>query len=184
MQKSLYLVLACLLLFALAAPAQNKCVAVRGIAQESLLDIGNPEWKGGEQGPPWQGPVQLALGQDEVLIGWVAEYDGEPGPSHHTGQGRDTGFFYFDFGAAGTLTVRYTHAVWPTLPQFMAAYTGTFHAEGTVDATAGTGRFVNATGKLMSDGPFLAWDLTAPLPSGRFNNIMTGTLCNAAPSGP
>ena len=76
MQKFLYLVLACLLLSALSAPAQNKCVAIRGIAQESLLDIGNPEWKGGDQGPPWQGPVQLALGQDEVLIGWVT------GPGH------------------------------------------------------------------------------------------------------
>ncbi len=181
MRKYLFLVLSALLLFALSGSAQNKCVAVRGIAQIHLLDFDNPDWQGGRPGDAWVGPVQLALGENEVLIGKVSEFDGEPGPSNHTGQGRDTGSFFFDFGADGSFTVRYSHAVWPTRPKFVAAFTGTFHAEGSVDITAGTGRFVKATGKMTSDGPFLAWNLDQPLPSGRFNNTLTGMLCDVAP---
>ena len=187
MRKSLFLVLCFFLLMALSAPAQDKCVAVRGIAQIHLLDFGNPDWEGQWQGCSavggcaWVGPVQLTLGENEVLLGKISEYDGEPGPSHHTGQGRDTGFFYFDFGNGDAFIVRYTHAVWPTLPQFVTAYTGTFHAEGSVDITAGTGRFVNATGRITGDGPFLAWNLDLPFPSGRFNNTITGKVCNVAP---
>ncbi len=180
MKKYLFLVLGTLLLFALSASAQNKCVAVRGIAQIHLLDFGNPDWEGGRPGDGWVGPVQLALGENEVLIGKVSEYDGEPGPSNHTGQGRDTGSFYFNFDKDGSFIVRYSHAVWPTLPKFAAAFTGTFHAEGSVDITVGTGRFVKATGKMTSDGPFLAWNLDQPLPSGRFNNTLTGMLCDVA----
>ena len=182
MRKSLFLVLGFFFLMTLSAPAQNKCVAVRGIAQIHLLDFGNPDWEGGQPGYAWVGPVQLALGENEVLIGKVSEYDGEPGPSNHTGQGRDTGSFFFDFGPDdGSFIVRYSHAVWPTLPKFVAAFTGTFHAEGSVDISAGTGRFVKATGKMTSDGPFLAWNLDQPIPSGRFNNTLTGMLCDVAP---
>jgi hypothetical protein len=160
----------------------NNCVAVRGIAQGHLLDFGNPDWEGGRPGDAWVGPVQLVLGNQETLIGKISEYDGEPGPSNHTGQGRETGSFYFDFGPEnGSFIVRYTHAVWPTLPKFGAAFTGTFHAEGTVDVTNGTGRFVKTTGKMTSDGPFLAWNLDQEPPSGRYNNTLTGTLCNVAP---
>ena len=159
----------------------NNCVAVQGIAQIHLLDFGNPDWEGGRPGDGWVGPVQLALGPDEVLIGKVSEYDGEPGPSHHTGQGRDTGSYYFDFYEKGSFVVRYTHAVWPNLPQFKPAATGTFHANGSVDVTNGTGRFLNATGNIETNGTFLVWNLDAPLPSGRFNNTITGKLCNVAP---
>lgn len=181
MKKIVFLMAGLILLFAVSAAAQNDCVVVRGIAQQHLLDFGNPEFEGGEPGYPWVGPVQLALGKNEALIGKVSEYDGDPGPSHHTGQGRDTGNFVFDFGADGRFIVRYSHAVWPVLPKFVGAYVGTFHTEGSVDATAGTGRFVNATGHFTADGPFVAWNLDAPLPSGRFNNTITGMLCGVAP---
>lgn len=180
MKKYLFVALGLVLLFTLSAVAQNNCVAVRGIAQIHLLDFGNPDWEGGRPGDPWVGPVQLVLGKEEVLIGKISEYDGEPGPSNHTGQGRDTGSFFFDFGTDGSFVVRYTHAVWPTLPKFAVAFTGTFHAEGSVDVTNGTGRFTKATGNFTSDGPFLAWNLDQPLPSGRYNNTLTGTLCNVA----
>lgn len=159
----------------------NNCVAVQGTAQIHLLDFGNPDWEGGRPGDAWVGPVQLALGPNEVLVGKVSEYDGEPGPSHHTGQGRDTGSYYFDFKEQGSFIVRYTHAVWPTLPQFQAAFTGTFHANGSVDVTAGTGRFINATGNIETGGQFLAWNLDETFPSGRFNNTITGKLCGVAP---
>ena len=49
-----------------------------------------------------------------------------------------------------------------------------------VDSTAGTGRFANATGNITTDGPFVAWNLDAPIPSGRFNNTITGMLCSVA----
>ncbi len=181
MKRYLFVPFVCVLLFSFSAFAQNNCVAVRGIAQEHLLDFGNPDWEGGQPGYPWVGPVQLALGEGEVLIGKVSEYDGDPGPSHHTGQGRDIGTFVFDFGADGSFTMRYTHAVWPSVPKFVAAFTGTFHAEGTLDMTAGVGRFANATGNITSDGPFLAWNPDAVIPSARFNNSITGMLCNVAP---
>ena len=159
----------------------DTCVAVRGIAQIQLLDFGNPDWEGGRPGDAWVGPVQLALGSDEVLIGKVSEFDGDPGPSNHTGQGRDTGSYYFDFGGQGSFIVRYTHAVWPTLPKYVAAFTGTFHTNGSVDTAAGTGRFANATGNFTTGGDFFVWNLDQPLPSGRFNNTMSGSLCNVAP---
>jgi hypothetical protein len=179
--KTLSFVTLCVvLLFALSGLAQNNCVAVRGIAQAHLLDFGNPDWEGGRPGDAWVGPVQLALGSDEVLIGKVSEFDGDPGPSNHTGQGRDTGSYFFDFQEQGSFIVRYTHALWPASPKFVAAFTGTFHANGTVDITAGTGRFVNATGNLETDGQFLAWNLDQPVPSARFNNTITGKLCNVA----
>lgn len=180
MKRHSFILFAFVLLFALSAGAQNsKCVVVRGIAQEHLLDFGNPDWEGGQPGHPWVGPVQLSLG-NEALVGKVSEYDGEPGPSNHTGQGRGTGNYFFDFGADGSFMVRYSHAVWPTWPKSSAAATGTFHAEGKVDVTAGTGRFANATGNIASDGPFLAWNLAGPIPSGRFNNSITGMLCGVA----
>jgi hypothetical protein len=181
MNKYFVIAFGLILLVAGSASAQRNCVAVRGVAQEHLLDFGNPDWEGGEAGYPWVGPVQLALGKGEVLIGKVSEYDGDPGPSHHTGQGRETGNFIFDFGAEGSFTMRYTHAVWPTFPKFGAAFTGSFHAEGSVDVTAGRGRFTLATGNITSDGPFLAWNLDAPVPGGRFNNTVTGMLCGVAP---
>ncbi len=181
MKRSLFVLLAFLLLCSFSAVAQTDCVAVRGIAQIHLLDFGNPDWEGGRPGDGWVGPVQLVLGKNEVLVGKISEYDGEPGPSNHTGQGRDTGSFFFDFGADGSFIVRYTHAVWPALPKFAAAFTGTFHAEGSVDMTNGTGRFTKATGNFTSDGPFLAWNLDQPIPSGRYNNTLTGRLCNVAP---
>lgn len=180
MKSFVLLLLALLFVFVLSAGAQTHCVAVRGIAQEHLLDFGSADWQGGVPGFPWVGPVQLSLGQTDVVIGKVSEYDGEPGPSNHTGQGRDTGTFVFDFGPeVGSFTLRYTHAVWPTSPKFVAAFSGTFHAQGTVDPNAGTGRFAGATGNLTTDGPFMAWNLSADVPSGRFNNTITGTLCLA-----
>lgn len=154
---------------------------MRGIAQVHLLDFTNPDWQGGRPDDAWVGPVQLAVGSEDVFVGKLSEYDGEPGPSQHTGQGRDTGSIYLDFGADGSLVARYPHAVWPTLPKFGAAFTGTFHGEATVDVSNGMGRFANATGKIVMDGPFLAWNLDQPAPSGRFNATLTGTLCNVAP---
>jgi hypothetical protein len=181
MRKLLFLVLGFVLLVTLSATAQNNCVAVRGIAQEHLLDFSNPDWQGGRPGDGWVGPVQLILGKDEVLVGKLSENDGDPGPSNGTGQGRG-GSYFFDFGADGSFVMRYGNAVWPDLKSFGgAAFTGKFRAQGAVDVTHGTGRFANATGNLATDGPFTAWNLLAPLPSGRFNNTITGTLCNVAP---
>ncbi len=62
MKRYLFVPFVCVLLFSFSAFAQNNCVAVRGIAQEHLLDFGNPDWEGGQPGYPWVGPVQLALG--------------------------------------------------------------------------------------------------------------------------
>jgi hypothetical protein len=180
MRKALFISLGFVLLFAFSAVAQNNCVVVRGIAQEHLLDFGNPDWEGGRPGDPWVGPVQLVLGNDEILIGKISENDGEPGPSKGTGQGRG-GSYLFDFGAQGTFVVRYGNSVFPNLRKFApVAGIGTFHAQGSVDITAGTGRFTNTTGNITSDGPFIAWNLDAPIPSGRFNNTITGMLCGVA----
>jgi hypothetical protein len=168
-----------LLMFTFSASAQNNCVTVRGIAQVHLLDFTNPDWQGGRPGDAWVGPVQLAAG-NETFIGKLSEFDGEPGPSNHTGQGRNTGSLYIDLGTDGSFIVRYPHAVWPTLPK-VGAFMGTFHGQGSLDPTNGTGRFVHATGNLTIDGPFLAWNLDQPPPSGRFNATISGTVCNLLP---
>lgn len=181
MKRYLFVLLGFVLLFALSAVAQNNCVAIRGIAQIHLLDFGNPDWEGGRPGDPWVGPVQLVLGKDEILIGKISENDGEPGPSNGMGQGRG-GSYLFDFDLQGTFVVRYGNSVFPILPKLAgAAVSGTFHAQGSVDVSAGTGRFTNTTGNITTDGPFVAWNLELTLPSGRFNNTITGFLCNVGP---
>ncbi len=184
MRKYLVFVLGTVILFALSASAQNNCVAVRGIAQEHLLDFGNPDFDGGRPGDPWVGPVQLVLGKGEILIGRISENDGEPGPSHGTGQARG-GSYLFDFGNQGSFVVLYGNSVFPTRPSFEGvAVTGTFRSQGSVDITQGEGRFAATTGNIATDGAFVAWNLDPnvfPLPSGRFNNTITGTLCNVGP---
>ena len=181
MKKILVLSLGLMLLSIIPSAAQNNCVAVRGIAQVHLLDFNNPDWQGGRPEDAWVGPVQLSLGDTDVFVGKLSEYDGEPGPSNHTGQGVDTGSLYLDLGDAGSFIVRYPHAVWPALPKFGASFTGTFHAQGTIDVSNGMGRFAKATGRITMDGPFVAWNLEQVPPSGRFNATITGTLCNVAP---
>lgn len=196
--RTLLLLLSCVLLTASAGFAGDSatCVAVRGVAQERLLDF-SPEYIGLRQEPPptfmdpWAGPVQLVLGPNEILVGKISEYDGVAGPSKGTGQGRG-GSYLFDFGADGQFVVNYANAVWPNRPSFAgitfpAAATGTFHANGVIDPASGTGRFAGITGNIMSDGPFVAWNLyppdypNPPLPFGRFNNSFSGSLCGVAP---
>ncbi len=179
MKRFLSVSLCFILLFALPCLSQNKCAAVKGVAQEHLLDFGNPDWQGGRPGDPWVGPVQLTLSSGEMLMGKLSENDGDPGPSNGTGQGRN-GSYYFDFGADGSFVVRYDNAEWPALKKFTVAF-GTFRSQGKVDMSSGTGIFAKATGNIMTDGQFLAWNLDQPVPSGRFNNTITGTLCNVAP---
>ncbi len=178
--KRLSLVSLCIvLLFGFSAFAQNNCVAVRGVAQEHLLDFGNPDWDGGRPGDPWVGPIQLVLSNGEILIGKLSENDGEPGPSNGTGQGRN-GSYFFDFGTDGSFVVSYDNSVFPNLKKFAPIGTGIFRSQGKLVAANGTGRFTKATGNIMTDGTFVAWNLDQPLPSARFNNTITGTLCNVA----
>jgi len=174
------------LVFLLAVPLfgadPNNCVAVRGVAQEHLLDFGNPDWQGGRPGDGWVGPVQLSLGNGEVLVGKVSENDGDSTPPPNgVGQGRG-GSYFFDFGADGTFIVRYDNAVWPAFKKYApAAFTGNFRSQGKIDVTNGTGRFVHATGNINTDGPFIAWNMESFPPSGRFNNSITGTMCDVLP---
>jgi len=157
----------------------NNCVAVSGVAQEHLLDFDNPDWQGGRPGDPWVGPVQLVAG-DEIFIGKISENDGDPGPSKGTGQGR-RGSYLFDFGTQGSFIVRYGNAEWPTLPKFPNFAVGKFRSQGSVDITHGMGRFTKTTGNIMTDGPFVAWNLDQPIPAGRFNNTITGKVCSVDP---
>ncbi len=187
--------LCCLLVPPVYAGAPDNCVALKGVAQEHLLDFSDPMYIGRfdpERGPdPWVGPVVFLLSTGEVLQGKISEYDGDATPPPFgVGQGKG-GSYLFDFFDQGSFIVKYDNAVWPNLRQF-ASYneagelktgTGTFHANGTVDVTAGTGRFSNTTGNIMTDGPFIAWNLDVKppnLPSGRFSNSISGTLCNIA----
>jgi hypothetical protein len=177
--RKFFLILGSLVLFALSAPAQSKCVTVRGIAQEHLLDFGNPDWEGGRPGDPWVGPVQLVFEKGEILIGKISENDGEPGPSHNQDRG---GSYLFDFGADGSFVVLYGNSVFPARPSFAGvAFTGTFHSQGSIDVTQGTGRFAASTGNVATDGVFVAWNLDQPIPSARFNNTISGTLCDVGP---
>lgn len=179
--RKLLLLLSIAFVFALSAAAQNNCVPVRGIAQEHLLDVTSPDWQGGYPGAPWVGPVQLIMGDNEVLVGKVSENDGTRISAH-----QDVGgYFVFDFGSDGSFTVQTDNSVFPPKPKYKdASFTGTFHGQGPVGTLAqipGTGRFANGTGNFSIKGDFLAWDLTATPPSGRFNASMSGFLCNVAP---
>lgn len=177
MKSFAFLLLVVALLFALSASAQTNCVSVRGVAQEHLLDFGNPEWEGGRPGDPWVGAVQLVLSNGEILVGKLSENDGEAGPSNGTGQDRN-GSYFFDFGTDGSFVVRYDNSEFPNLRKFAPTATGNFRSQGKLDVSSGAGRFAKATGNIMTDGPFVAWNLDQLPPSGRFNNTITGTLCN------
>ena len=181
-RKIVLLLSAVMFVFALSSAAQNTCLPVRGIAQEHLLDFMSPDWQGGYPGAPWVGPVQLILGDNEILVGKVSENDGAPRPTGHQDVG---GYFVFDFGTNGAFTVKSDNSVFPPKPKFKdASFTGTFHGAGpvgTILEIPGTGRFANATGNFSIKGDFMAWDLNAPIPSGRFNASISGFLCNVTP---
>ncbi len=169
MRKSWILVLTLTFVFGLSAAAQNNCVAVRGLAQEVLADTTHP-------GYPWSGPVQLILGDNIVLRGTVLENDGikkDNDPAAHQSEG---GRFVFDFDGEGEFTVLTENSVYPFLPKPSdVAKTGSFHGQGPVDSSNGTGRFLNASGNLNIKGDFLAM---MPPPFGRFNVTITGFLCD------
>ena len=83
MRRSIFGVLAILTLGAVSAVAQNRCAAVRGLAQEVLADPSHP-------GYPWSGPVQLILEDNTVLKGTVLENDGarkNNDPAAHQSEG-------------------------------------------------------------------------------------------------
>ena len=132
----------------------------------------------------WAGPVQIVLGNNEVLTGIVSENDGAiVDPQHgNAGQGRG-GSFLFDLGQNGTFIVRNANAIWPAIPRFGGSNfaTGNFRAAGSIES--GTGRFATATGNINFDGPFLAWNADVFPPSGRFNNNISGNVCGVLPSG-
>ena len=180
MKHAFHILLVILIVALIATPlsAGDNCVAVRGIAQEHLLDFTSPDWQGGYPDAPWVGPVELIVG-NEVLTGKLSENDGGPGPRHGFGQDRG-GYYFFDFGANGTFMVQYDNSVFPNFPKFAGvAGTGTFRAQGPVNN--GTDRFEGVTGNITSDGVFLAWNLDQPIPSARFNNTIAGKLCGVAP---
>jgi hypothetical protein len=172
MRRSFFVVLAFVILFGLSAVAQNRCAAVRGLAQEVLADPSHP-------GYPWSGPVQLILEDNTVLKGTVLENDGAKknnDPAAHQSEG---GRFVFDFGDDGMFTVVTDTSVYPFLPKLGdVAKTGTFHGEGPVEALTGTGRFSNASGNFTIKGDFFA---VVPPPFGRFNATITGFLCDVNP---
>ena len=169
MRKYSFLVLASIFVFGLSAAAQNKCVPVRGLSQETLADPSHP-------GYPWSGPVQLILGDFTVLKGTLLENDGnkkDNDPAAHQSEG---GRFVFDFGSDGMFSVLTDNSVYPFLPkQSDIAKTGTFHGQGPVDSEGATGRFSGASGNFTIKGEFLAM---VPPPFGRFNVTITGFLCN------
>lgn len=169
MRKYVWLIVSFTLLCALFARAQNNCVAVRGLAQEVLLDPDHPAY-------PWSGPVQLVLADTTVLKGTVLENDGsrkKDDPAAHQSEG---GRFVFDLGTDGMFTVVTDNSVYPFLPkQSEVAKTGTFHGQGPVDTVSGTGRFANASGNFTIKGDFFA---VMPPPFGRFNATITGFLCD------
>jgi hypothetical protein len=182
MRRLLLLLSMMALVFAASAAAQNNCVSVRGMTQQHLLDLTSPDWLGGYPGAPWVGPVQLILGDNEVLVGKVSENDGSLRKTDHQEMG---GYFVFDFGAEGSFTLQTDNSVFPPRPKYQGiAAAGVFHGQGPVGTLAeipGTGRFANATGTVFVKGDFIAWNLTAPLPSGRANFSITGLLCNVTP---
>jgi hypothetical protein len=169
MRKSILLVAALVLVLGKISTAQNNCVAVRGLAQETLADPSHP-------GYPWSGQDQLIFGDILVLKGTVLENDGtkkDNDPAAHQSEG---GRFIFDFGSHGMFTVLTDNSVYPFLPkQSDIAKRGTFHGQGPVDISSGTGRFSNASGNFTIKGDFLAM---GPPPYGRFNVSISGFLCN------
>jgi len=182
-----FLPLIAFLLLFIASPmyggGPDNCVAVSGIAQVRLLDFGNPDWVGGRPGDPWVGPVQLVVG-DEIFLGKLSENDGEYGPSNGTGQSRG-GSYFFDFDTQGSFIVEYNNSEYPNKPKFLPSYgVGKFRSQGSVNILNGTGRFTKTTGNIMTDGTFVAWNIDQPgvvVPSARFNNTITGKLCNIGP---
>lgn len=165
--------------------AGDTCVPVRGLAQQELFNFNYIlRWDPVTHMPldPWAGPVQIVLGNNEVLTGIVSENDGTIADPQHgnAGQGRG-GSMLFDFGHDGTFLVRNANAVWPGTPRFAGVNFGLmyFKAEGAIES--GTGRFATAKGNITFDGPAVAWNADVFPPSGRFNNNISGNVCGVGP---
>jgi hypothetical protein len=78
--------------------------------------------------------------------------------------------------------VEYNNSEYPNKPKFLPDYgVGKFRSQGSINILNGAGRFTKTTGNIMTDGTFVAWNLDRPFPSARFNNTITGKLCNIGP---
>ncbi len=151
------------------AQAQPNCPSFHALIQAELFPE-NPL----REGDVWGGNVYAYLGQ-EILLGRYSGNSGETSSRGWTNTGT-TGSDVFDFGNGNAFTASAAHDVFPTPPGLMPEGVGGMYraADKIVE---GTGIFRNATGNLSVSGPFVVWGFDQPLPRGRWNGEVSGSVC-------
>jgi hypothetical protein len=142
-------VLALSLFFAITAAipiqAQQPCMDLQALVQASL-----PSPYPIYQYNTWGGNVYAMLGGQ--LLQGIFSGGGEVSQSHGVNTVGKDGFYKFVFGT-DSLTIQFTHAVWPFPPG--KGGIGEYKGEGRI--AEGTGRFANAWGNVAWSGPFIVW---------------------------
>jgi hypothetical protein len=181
MRRFSLLVIAFCLCFPFSGYAQSGCSQIRGLGQLRLFDFDYLT----RAEDDWGGPVQILVGNTDLLLGNVSCNDGEVWgpPRSWVAHGRG-GSCVYDFGNADTFITRTPEATWNLAPKSVGvAFIGYFRGTGYVES--GTGRFLNTTGTVQVEGPFDAWNLDAnppeTWPAGRYNSTYSGFLCNVGP---
>ncbi len=118
----------------------------------------------------WGGNVYATLG-GKFLQG-IFSGGGEEAQSHGVNAVGKDGFYKFVFGVADSLTIQFTHAVWPFPPG--KGGIGEYKGEGRI--VEGTGRFANAWGNVTWSAPFIMWVEGQNLYA-RANGFIKGSVC-------
>lgn len=147
--------------------AQQACPQFHALIQAELFPE-NPV----REGDVWGGPVYAYIGE-QVLIGRYSGNSGIPS-SHGVSNTGVSGSDAFDFGNGDVFIATARHDSFP-MPPSLVRVGGTYRAADKL--TEGKGRFQNASGNLSVSGPFVLWDLDKPLPRGRWNGVVDGSIC-------
>lgn len=153
-----------LLAFGPQAQAQQGCMEFRAIGHGTL-----PTTHPLSDDDTWGADIWGTLG-DEFLSGYASGNDGDTSWRGVTGKGTN-GHYTFVFGA-DTFVVEIPHAAWP----FPPGKAGLGYYRGTGKIIGGTGRFQNAWGNIVWEGPFIVWTSDGGI-IGRFNPEIRGNIC-------
>lgn len=161
--------LGCVLVVAWSASADERCEAVRGTLTTRLVL--------GPQGPFWTGQMYLRLGESaSVIQGEAYTLPGPPPQSNPAGVSHSEETLVVIVPALGSFMVESRYTANPA----SAPYVMNLHETGSLDPSAGTGAFANATGTFTIQGVFVTAGAFPPADDRPWVCIaeVTGVICN------
>ncbi len=146
--------------------AQQGCASLRALGH-GILPSNHPI---NVEDDTWGGDAWGTLGS-EFLTGYFSGNDGDA-VGHGISNTATNGHYVFVFGT-DSFTIEVAHAVF----NFPIGQAGFGQYKGHATLISGTGRFQYASGSIDWEGPFIVWSPDGANYYGRFNPMITGTIC-------